>query len=66
VKEKRYRLVQDDDGHWYCIEADQADAFEKWEAAAPYWENYKGPDFTGAAVCGSPSSVTFTRPRADS
>ena len=29
----RYRLVQDDDGHWYLIDASKEQAFEFWVRA---------------------------------
>lgn len=57
---KLFRLIQDDDGHWYLIRADQGPAFEAWLAAAPYWENYDGPTFESIGC--SPSKVTFTNP----
>jgi hypothetical protein len=41
----RFRLLSDDDGHKYLIEVGKEEAFEKWLAAGPYWENYEGEEF---------------------
>lgn len=32
-KRQAYRLVQDDDGHWYIIRADELAIFNHWEEA---------------------------------
>jgi hypothetical protein len=53
-----HRLIGDDDGHWYVILADEADAFRRWCDAAPYWEDYVGKDFSTCRVDG-PHSVAF-------
>jgi len=64
-KIKRFRFIKDDDGHTYLIEADQVKKFEKWVAAGPYWENYRGPDFSDAAIGCNPNCYTFTDPKCD-
>lgn len=62
IVDRRYRLVEDDDGHWYCIQVGQEKEFDRWEAAGPYWEGYEGFDFNDVRLDGSPSNVTFTNP----
>jgi len=57
----RFRLVQDDDGHWYLIQADKEEVFNTWVAAGPYWDGYEGEHFE--PLGGSPSNVTFTDPK---
>ena len=59
---KRYRLVCDDDSNWYCIEADQAEAFEKWLAALA--SHAVGPrlSFHDRRLDGPLSAVTFEKP----
>lgn len=59
---KRFTFLTDDDGHMYLVEVGkQEEAFLKWLAAAPYWENYEGEEFED--IGGDPSRYTFTDPR---
>ena len=61
---KRYRLIQDNDSHWYLIEANQEDNFNKWvEFAEGETDEYIGTDFDSKRLSGSPSNVTFTDPQ---
>ena len=60
---KRFRLLRDDDGHDYLIEVGKEKAFEKWIAAGPYWENYKGEDFNEARIGSHFSTYSFADPR---
>lgn len=53
-----YRLIQDDDCHWYVIRLSEVDAFRKWLDAGPYWEGYEGPRFDDQRVNG-PASISF-------
>jgi hypothetical protein len=50
----RFRLIQDDDSHWYVIPSDQLEAFQRWVTAAPYWEGYSGRDFDADRINGPP------------
>lgn len=63
--EKRQRFVQDDDGHWYLIYAEQVQMFEQWVV----WMNGNGPDphtrFEFNRLAGSPSVITFVDPQED-
>lgn len=63
MDEIRYRFVRDDDGHTYLIEANQVPEFEKWLAAAPYWDGYEGRYFDRYSIGCSPSMYTFTDPK---
>jgi len=58
---KRWRLVQDGDGHWYLIRSHELSLFGKWEAAGPYWEGYEGPSFHQFRIDG-PQRLTFENP----
>ena len=55
----RYRIVMDDDGHWYVIPADREREFTEWLESGLVDE---APDFV-IGIGGSPSEVTFTSPR---
>lgn len=61
----RYRLIQDNDSHWYLIPVDKAAAFEAW---VQYMESdsddeFAGEDFEDTAIGGSPGLVSFLDPR---
>lgn len=56
--QKYFRLIQDDDGHWYVIRLSEVESFYQWIAAAPYWEGYEGPRFDDRMVSG-PHCVAF-------
>lgn len=58
---KRYRLVQDDDSHWYAIPADSAAAFETWVTAMESDGPYQGEDFDSYRLGSHPSAYTFER-----
>ena len=58
----RKRFMQDDDGHWYLISADQEDMFNMWVEA----EGERGEiDFDAMRISGSVSSWTFEKARED-
>lgn len=52
-----FRLIKDEDSHWYVIGVSEVDAFRKWEAA-PYLEVCKGKDFNECRVNG-PHEIEF-------
>lgn len=60
MKPKRYFLDQDNDCHWYLVDADRRAEWEAFveEAAPDGWE------VPGCAtrLAGGPSNVTFERP----
>jgi len=62
---KRYTFVTDDDCHWYLIPAERVEAFELWEEAGPYWDDYDGDDFNNYRIDGGPHGWTFTDPKED-
>lgn len=54
-----FRLIRDDDGHWYVIKAGQEEVFERW---CRWMENYQEGDYDGPefeALGGGPGDVTF-------
>ena len=59
----KYKLIQDNDGHWYCINADEAERFRKLEAAGQQdgWQAFHMV-FGEKRIGGSPSNVTFENP----
>lgn len=65
TKTKRWRLLSDDDGHYYLVPDEQQDAFDAWvdsfneeEEADP-----DGYEKLGAISLGySPTCVSFTDP----
>lgn len=61
----RYRLVQDDDGHWYLIDARDEQAFEIWVRATQDETLNPIKDFNSDRIAGSPSNITFTDPQED-
>lgn len=61
----RYRILEDDDGHYYLIEVGQEKAFEKWIDAGPYWEKYEGPEFYSNRLECHLSAYSFTDFNAD-
>ncbi len=54
----KFRLIQDDDCHWYVIRADQSDEFYEWEQAQADCVEWSGHDFNENRVNG-PQSVVF-------
>lgn len=67
---KRFRLVQDDDGHFYIIPADAQEKFDLWVAWSGDLDAIDGdqveyPDFDSMRLDGDPSRVTFVDPKED-
>ena len=61
----RYRLISDDDGHWYVIKASEVNAFNEWVNAMNECEEIPDVDFEPDRLSGSPSNVTFLDPQRD-
>ncbi len=56
-----YRLVNDDDGHWFIIEADKLNEWHKFiEQVVPSYE-WDGdfPDYVVEEVGGHPNTIVF-------
>jgi hypothetical protein len=62
---QRYKVLKDDDGHYYVVPAEKEDLFDKWVEAGPYWEGYEGEDFEKYALGGSLSLLTFSYPQVE-
>ena len=62
---KRYRFLEDDDGHAYLIHEGQEEEFHEWLAAGPYWEDFKGFDFSESRIGTPINNFTFTDPKED-
>jgi hypothetical protein len=65
---QRYKLLSDDDGHYYLVPVEQEEAFNEWVAS--FNEDEEGdPDGyakLGAQSLGcSPTCVSFTDPKID-
>lgn len=59
----RYRLVQDNDCHWYLIPADKGEEWDEWcDIPDDDERSWDAPDFA-QGLNGSPSAVTFDNPR---
>jgi len=56
-----FKLIQDDDSHWYVIPVELEPQFEAWQKHVENYEetDYSGPDFNEYAIGGSPSLVIF-------
>lgn len=65
IEAPRYRLVRDDDAHWYLIPEGDEEQFRKWVdyTVAEEQEHYIGPDYDDCRINGSPSRVTFLDPK---
>jgi hypothetical protein len=65
AKELRWRLVEDEDGHWYVIPADKERDFDFWVEATQTEQEDKrlGTDFEQYRLPGSPSNITFVDPK---
>lgn len=62
MTEKRYRLEQDNDCHWYVIPAARQQEWDDWLAIPSDDERaWEPPDFA-SALGGSYSLLTFTDP----
>jgi hypothetical protein len=61
---ERFCLVEDDDGHWYCIRRIMLEAFNKWVEAMENDEETE-LDFEQYRLDGSPERITFTDPQED-
>lgn len=53
-----FRLIQDDDCHWYVIRVDQAAEFHEWEQAMIDCDEWHGHDFNENRIDG-PRDVVF-------
>lgn len=59
----RYRLVQDNDCHWFIIPADKIGEWDEWcEIDSDDERAWDAPEFA-QDLGGSPSNVTFENPR---
>lgn len=60
--EQRFRLEQDDSGHWYAIPTEQKMQFDEWLLSFENYEGliYDGPDFEEYRLNMHPSNYTFT------
>jgi hypothetical protein len=59
----RCKFVQDNDGHWYMIDANEEELFNTWVAAGPYSNgDDSNSGFEDCRLNGGPSSWTFTQP----
>jgi hypothetical protein len=56
----RYRMVQDDDCHWYLIPANRSFEFDTWRESDDYQAGIE-PDW--AHRIDGPHRLTFTDPR---
>ncbi len=54
----RYRMIQDEDCHWYVIRTDQVAEFNLWQDAMARCEKWDGFDFSESQVNG-PHMVSF-------
>lgn len=59
---ERFKLLEDEDGHWYVINVNEEAEFEKWVFATYNDLEWHGKDFQSCEVGGSPSQITFTNP----
>lgn len=62
---RRQRFVQDSDGHWYLIYAEQDQAFERWDAYTNGNGSYSCENFEPYRLAGSPTTITFVDPQED-
>lgn len=58
VPEVRYRMIQDEECHWYVIRVGQIEEFNQWHDAMAECEKWDGFDFNDVRVNG-PHTVTF-------
>lgn len=70
MSEQRWRLIADDDGHWYlCPSGREEEARKMLDAVSAYWDEELGdtpppmPDFVNRID--GPESVTFSDPQED-
>ena len=61
MKEKRYKVVSDNDGHDYVIESKDEQSFYKWVEAEEEGLAFDGLDFNVSRV--NRSGWTFTDPQ---
>ncbi len=65
---QRYRLVCDDDSHWYVVPVDRVSEFNKLCAAAYAADEFEkefNDKFGDMAIGGAPCLVSFTDPKAE-
>lgn len=58
VPEVHYRLIQDEDCHWYVIRTTQEEEFNQWQDAMAGAIDWDGFDFNEVRVNG-PHTITF-------
>lgn len=58
----RYRLVSDNDGHWYLIPENRDEEWNHFCELSPDDEASWTPPSWANAIDGSPSNVTFSNP----
>lgn len=59
MRDMRYVLQSDDDGHWYVIPAAKKDLFNEWIGGG--YETQPQPEWAWQ-VGGHPNNVTFSEP----
>lgn len=62
MKPKRYFLAQDNDCHWFLVEADRRAEWEAWKKLGPDDVDGWTPPTCATALGGGPSNVTFEMP----
>lgn len=62
VKKQRYFLDQDNDGHWFLVEADHRAVWDAWRDLGPddFWS--WTPPLHTTKLAGGPQSVEFSDP----
>lgn len=60
---KRYFLDQDNDGHWFLVDADFRAEWESWCGIGPDDENGWTPPEHATQLLGGPNTVTFEQPQ---
>ena len=56
---KKFRLIEDNDGHWFVIPAAKEDQFYKWVKAQEEGKSYRG-DASQFIEVNGPHNVLFT------
>lgn len=62
-KVQRYRLLRDDDGHWYVVPAELEPIFDKWVEDTSNDLDWTGENFEKYSLGGDLSNVTFIDPK---
>lgn len=61
-KPKRYFLDQDNDGHWFLVDADKRAEWEEWVKLGPDDETGWRPPEHATELAGGPSNLVFEMP----